>query len=215
LRRESHKINACSKSYDLEEGFKTLRKPCAIEYKYDGFRLVIHKNKDKIKLFTRRLENVTKQFPEVAEYVKKYIKGDSFVIDSEAVGFDKKTKEYTSFQAISQRIKRKYDIKEISEKLPVEINVFDILYYDGKSFLEKSFKERSEFLRKIVTDSPYKIICAKQIITDNLVEAENFYKEALKNNQEGVMMKSLDAEYKPGKRVGQMIKIKPDERIWI
>ncbi len=206
------KVMLAQKVNDLEEGFKTVGKPCAIEYKYDGFRLVIHKNKDKIKLFTRRLENVTKQFPEVAEYVKKYIKGDSFVIDSEAVGFDKKTKEYTSFQAISQRIKRKYDIKEISEKLPVEINVFDILYYDGKSFLEKSFKERSEFLRKIVTDSPYKIICAKQIITDNLVEAENFYKEALKNNQEGVMMKSLDAEYKPGKRVGQMIKIKPDER---
>ncbi len=206
------KVMLPQKVNNLEEGFKTVGKPCAIEYKYDGFRLVIHKNKDKVKLFTRRLENVTKQFPEVAEYVKKYIKGDSFVIDSEAVGFDKKTKEYTSFQAISQRIRRKYDIKEIAEKLPVELNVFDILYYDEKSYLDKPFKERSEFLRKIVADTPYKIICSKQIITDDLIEAEKFYKEALRNNQEGVMMKSLDAEYKPGKRVGQMIKIKPDER---
>jgi DNA ligase-1 len=206
------KVMLAQKVNNLKEGFKTVGIPCAIEYKYDGFRLIIHKDKEEIKLFTRRLENVTKQFPEVVEFVKKYISGESFVIDSEAVGFDKKTKEYTSFQAISQRIRRKYDIKEISEKLPVEINVFDILFYEGKSLLDEPFISRSKFLRKIVNDTPYKIICAKQIITGDIKEAENFYKEALKNNQEGVMMKSLDAEYKPGKRVGQMIKIKPDER---
>lgn len=206
------KVMLAQKVDNIEAGFKVVGEPCAIEYKYDGFRLVIHKNKEQIKLFTRRLEEVTKQFPEVIDYIKKYIKGESFVLDSEAVGFDKKTKTYTSFQAISQRIRRKYNIKELAEKLPIEINVFDILYYEGKSFLEEPFIERSKFLRKIVSNTPYKIICAKQIITSNLEEANSFYQEALKNNQEGVMMKSLDAEYKPGKRVGQMIKIKPDER---
>ena len=206
------KVMLAQKVNNLEEGFKVVGIPCAIEYKYDGFRLVIHKDKNNIKLFTRKLENVTKQFPEVIDYVKKYIKGDSFVLDSEAVGFDRKTKDYTSFQAISQRIRRKYDIEEVSEKLPVEINVFDILFYEGKSLLDEPFIKRSELIRKIIVNQPYKIIAAKQIITSDLVEAEKFYKEALNNHQEGVMMKNLDAEYKPGKRVGQMLKIKPDVR---
>ncbi len=205
------KVMLAQKVDNLEEGFKTVGKPCAIEYKYDGFRLIIHKKENEVKLFTRKLEEVTKQFPEVENYVKEYIKGESFILDSEAVGFDKETKKYTSFQAISQRIRRKYDIEEISKKLPIEVNVFDIIYYEGKSFIEEPFKKRSEFLRKIIKEIPYKIICSKQIITESLEEAKEFYEEALKNNQEGVMMKNLDAEYKPGKRVGQMIKIKPNE----
>ena len=205
------KVMLAQKVDNLEEGFKTVGKPCAIEYKYDGFRLIIHKKGNEVKLFTRKLEEVTKQFPEVENYVKEYIKGESFILDSEAVGFDKETKKYTSFQAISQRIRRKYDIEEISKKLPIEVNVFDIIYYEGKSFIEEPFKKRSEFLRKIIKEIPYKIICSKQIITENLEEAKEFYEEALRNNQEGVMMKSLYAEYKPGKRVGQMIKIKPNE----
>ncbi|GAI49877.1 unnamed protein product, partial [marine sediment metagenome] len=84
----------------IKEGFEALGKPCAIEYKYDGFRLLIHKKNKDITLFTRSLENVTKQFPEVVEYILRYIKGKSFILDSEAVGFDKKTKEYKPFQDI-------------------------------------------------------------------------------------------------------------------
>ena len=62
------------------------------------------------------------------EYVKKYVNAKSFIIDAEAVGYNKKTKKYTSFQDISQRIRRKYDIKQMAEELPIEINAFDILY---------------------------------------------------------------------------------------
>ncbi|MFA4953538.1 MAG: ATP-dependent DNA ligase [Candidatus Pacearchaeota archaeon] len=196
----------------IEDGFKALGKPCAVEYKYDGFRLIIHKKYSDIKLFTRRLENVTKQFPEVVEYVKKYVKGNSFIIDSEAVGFDSKTKEYKPFQSISQRIRRKYDIEEMQKKLPVELNVFDVLYYNGKSMMQEPFEKRSELVRKIIQNHPYKIISSKQIITGNEKTAKEFYKKALKDNQEGVMMKSLQAEYKPGRRVGYMLKIKPEER---
>ena len=119
----------------IEDGFKKLGKPCAVEYKYDGFRLLIHKKDKSIALFTRSLENVTKQFPEVVEYIKKYVKGKSFILDSEAVGFDKKTKEYRPFQEISQRIRRKYYIEDLEKKLPVEKNVFDILNYEEKSML--------------------------------------------------------------------------------
>lgn len=196
----------------IEDGFKALGKPCAIEYKYDGFRLMIHKEGKQVKLFTRRLENVTKQFPEVVGYALKYVKGKSFILDSEAVGYHKKTKRYTPFQSISQRIRRKYDIKKLEKKLPVEVNVFDILYYNGKSKINEAFKKRTALIKKIIKNHPYKIICAKQIITSDLKKARDFYKRALKDNQEGVMMKNLDAPYKPGSRVGTMLKIKPEER---
>ena len=107
------KAMLAQKARTIEEGFKAVGTPCAIEYKYDGFRLIIHKNNSEIKLFTRSLENVTKQFPEAVEYVEKYVKGNSFILDSEAIGYNKKTKEYTPFQAISQRIRRKYDIEKV------------------------------------------------------------------------------------------------------
>ena len=196
----------------IKEGFEALGIPCAIEYKYDGFRLIIHKKNSEIKLFTRSLENVTKQFPEVVEYIKQFVKGNSVILDSEAVGYDKKTKEYTSFQHISQRIRRKYHIEKIKDELPVEVNVFDVLYYNGKSLIEKPFEERAKLVRQIITNHPYKIISSKQIITSDEKKAKEFYKEALKNNQEGIMMKNLKAPYKPGRRVGYILKIKPEEK---
>ncbi len=206
------KAMLAQKAKNIQEGFKAVGKPCAIEYKYDGFRLIIHKDKEKITLFTRRLENVTKQFPEVKEFIEKHTKGDSFILDSEAVGYNKKTKQYTPFQAVSQRIRRKYDIEKMQKELPVEVNVFDILYYKGKSLLNETFEKRSEILRKIIKEQKYKIVCSKQIITDNEKLADKFYKSALKNNQEGIMMKNLQAKYQPGSRVGHMLKVKPEEK---
>lgn len=204
------KAMLAQKVKDIDTAFKQLGKPLVIEYKYDGFRLLIHKKNNKITLFTRSLENVTKQFPEVKNYVNEFIKGDSFILDSESVGYDKKTKKYTDFQAISQRIRRKHKIKELQNKLPIEVNVFDILYYNGKSLLDEPFKKRTELLRKIITEHPYKLIASKMKITQDKKEIENFYKKALNNNQEGIMLKKLDAPYKPGRRVGQMLKLKPD-----
>ena len=206
------KVMLAQKAKTIKEGFEAVGKPCAVEYKYDGFRMLIHKKGNEIILFTRKLENVTKQFPEVADYIRKYVKANTAILDSEAVGFDKKTKEYQSFQHIGQRIRRKYDIAKLQEELPVEVNVFDILYYNGKSLLNEPFIKRTEIVRKIISSHPYKIIHAKQIITGDEKKAEEFYKAALKDKQEGVMMKKLDAEYNPGRRVGHMLKIKPEER---
>jgi len=206
------KAMLAQKVKNIEEGFKAVGKPCAIEYKYDGFRLIIHKKDSKIKLFTRKLENVTKQFQEAVEYIQKYVRGESFILDSEAIGYNKKTKEYTPFQAISQRIRRKYNIEKIREELPIEINVFDILYYNGKSLIKEPFEKRTQLIRKIIKETPYKIVSSKQIITDDLNKAEEFYKKALKDNQEGIMMKNLSTAYQPGNRVGHMLKVKPSEK---
>ena len=206
------KVMLAQKAKTIHEAFEAVGIPCAVEYKYDGFRMLIHKKGKDILLFTRRLENVTKQFPEVVDYIKRYVKGDSFIIDSEAVGFDRKTKEYKPFQEISQRIRRKYDIEKLQDQLPVEVNVFDILYYNGESLLDEPFEKRTALIKKIIKNEPYKIIHAKQIITSDEKEAERFYKQALKDRQEGVMIKNLKAPYQPGRRVGHMLKIKPEER---
>jgi len=207
------KVMLAQKAKNIEEGFKIVGKPAAVEYKYDGFRMLINKDeKGKVSMFTRRLENVTKQFPEVEKYVEKNIKAKTFIIDAEAVGYDGKTKVYQPFQSISQRIKRKYDIEKIQKDFPVELNVFDILFCDGKPLLKEPFRTRSKLLRKILRTEKWKIVAAKQIITESEKETEKFYRSALSENQEGVMMKNLDAEYKPGSRVGYMIKIKPEER---
>ncbi|MGD9276639.1 MAG: ATP-dependent DNA ligase [Candidatus Pacearchaeota archaeon] len=206
------KAMLCKKVANIKDGFKEVGKPCAVEYKYDGFRLLIHKKGKQLTLFTRNLENVTKQFPEVVDYIHKYVKGNSFILDSEAVGYDKKTKEYKPFQAISQRIRRKYSIEKLQNELPVELNIFDVLLYNGKSQLDEPFEKRTKLLKKIITNHPYKLIHAKQIITDSEKKAKVFYKKALADNQEGIMMKNLKAIYQPGRRVGNMVKLKPEER---
>ncbi|MDP3991947.1 MAG: ATP-dependent DNA ligase, partial [Nanoarchaeota archaeon] len=206
------KVMLAQKAENIKDAFEKVGKPCAVEYKYDGFRLLIHKKHDTITLFTRSLENVTKQFPEVINFIKDYVKGDSFILDSEAVGFNKQTKEYKPFQDISQRIRRKYDIEKLQEELPIEINVFDILYYNGKSLLKEPFEKRTALIKKILENHPYKIIHAKQIITSDEKKAEKFYKQALRDRQEGVMFKNLKTFYQPGSRVGHMLKLKPEAR---
>ena len=203
------KVMLALKVKDVKDGFERCGKPADVEYKLDGFRIQAHKQGSKIKLFTRRLEDVTKQFPEVVEYLKKNVKGDSFILDSEAAGYNPKTEKYLPFQSISQRIKRKYDIEEIATKFPVELNVFDILYYNGKTMIKEDFKKRRELIEKIITNKPRKIVIVKNLITSNEKEVEKFYKESLNAGNEGIMIKNLEAPYKPGARVNYMVKLKP------
>ncbi|MBU0628700.1 MAG: ATP-dependent DNA ligase [Nanoarchaeota archaeon] len=203
------KVMLALKVKDIKEGFERCGKPADIEYKLDGFRIQVHKQGNKIKLFTRRLEEVTLQFPEVVEYVKKNVKGDSFILDSEAAGFNPKTGKYFPFQHISQRIRRKYDIEEMSNKFPVELNVFDILYYNGKNLIKEDFQKRRELIEKLITNKPKKIQVVTNLITEDEKKVEKFYKDSLSAGNEGIMFKKLDSPYKPGARVGHMVKMKP------
>ena len=195
--------------YPIEDAFERVGKPCAFEYKYDGFRLQIHKNNNKIKLFTRRLEDVTPQFPDVVEVINDHIKANNFILDSEIIGIDPKTKKWLPFQSISQRIKRKYDIETIKKTVPVIVNLFDAIMLNDKNLLKIAFKDRRKALEKVTKQSKNKIELAAQLVTDGRKEAEDFYAEALKKGNEGVMVKNLEAPYKPGSRVGYGVKVKP------
>lgn len=197
------------KADDIDDGFRICGKPCVFEHKYDGFRMLISFDGKEIKLFTRRLEDVTKQFPDVVAVIRAHVKGSSFILDSEAVGFDAKSEKYLPFESVSQRIKRKYDIADLARKLPVELNIFDVLYYEGHSKLELPFRERRALIEQIVKQKPWVIRLAKHIVTDDPSVAEKFYHDALKIGEEGVMIKRLDAPYHPGRYVGYMAKLKP------
>ncbi len=203
------KVMLALKVGDVKGGFERCGEKVDVEYKLDGFRIQAHKDEGEVRLFTRRLEDVTKQFPDVVEYVLNNVKGDSFIIDCEAAGFDPKSGRYLPFQKISQRIKRKYDIASMAKNFPVELNVFDIIYYNGKSMLKESFEKRRELIEKIVSGKKRKIVVVKNMITSKGAEIERFYKESLNEGNEGVMIKNLSAPYKPGARVNYMVKLKP------
>ncbi len=202
------KVMLALKSETVGEALETVGRPAQCEYKYDGFRLECHRKGDRIWLYTRRLENITHQFPDVVECLRKYVKGDNYIIDAEAVGYDPKTKKYVPFQNISQRIKRKYDIEKTIEELPVEVNVFDILCYEGKNVVGQPFRKRRELIERMVKGAERKIVVSKAIITDKEAVVEKFFKDAKAAGTEGLMIKKLDAPYQPGARVGYMLKFK-------
>ena len=198
---------------DINEAFRICGKPAAIEHKYDGFRVLINKDhKGNISLFTRKLDDVTNQFPDVVNSIKKHVRGKSFILDSEVVGYDPKTKKYKPFESISQRIKRKYNIDNLVKSLPVEINVFDIIFYNEKVLTLEPFKKRRALLESIINKQEYVIKPSSQFVTDSEELALEFYNKALKIGEEGIMIKKLDAPYHPGRRVGYMAKMKPDQK---
>lgn len=192
----------------MEKGLKDMGGKAAIEYKYDGMRIQIHKKGEEVAVFTRRLDDVTKQFPDIAEPAKECLKAKECIVEGETVGMDPKTGKPQPFQQLSRRIKRKYYVEEIRKLVPVVTNLFDLLYLDGESWVDKPFEERRKKLEEIMRE--HKDLClAKQLVTSDVKKGEKFYEESLKDGQEGVMIKNLRSPYTPGSRVKHMYKLKP------
>jgi len=181
----------------------------AAEYKYDGMRAQIHKKGNEVWVFTRRLEDVSKQFPDLVELCKKCLKPKECIVDGEVLGINTKTNEPLPFQQLSQRIQRKYDIEKIAKEIPIQMNLFDILFVNGEMLFEKEFLERRKILEKNVSILPRKFQLAKQILTDNVTIIDKFYKEALNAKQEGVFLKVPSSKYTFGRHVDGWYKIKP------
>ncbi|MBN2566515.1 ATP-dependent DNA ligase [Candidatus Woesearchaeota archaeon] len=203
------KVMLALKEGSIEKGFGRTGMPAQLEYKYDGFRMQVHKSGNRVIIFTRRLEDVTRQFPEVVEAVKTRVSAKRCIIDAEAVGFDAKTGAYLPFQNISQRIRRKYGIHELAKRLPVELDCFDLIQLEGKDLLESSLKERRRLLSGIIRPEERRIVIAHALTTADQAEAQAFYGDAISKGFEGIMMKSLEGGYRPGARIGTWVKIKP------
>ncbi|MFH1972267.1 MAG: ATP-dependent DNA ligase [archaeon] len=203
------KVMLYQKAKDIEDGFNIVGKPAMIEPKIDGFRMQIHRNKEEIRCFTRRLEDVSKQFPDVIKLVKTHVRSKDYILDCEILGIDPETKRAIPFQNISQRIKRKYDIEKMIKTLPVVINIFDIIELNGENLLSKEFEYRRKKLNAIIKSEKGKIELIEQLITSDVKKAEKYYQDCLQKGHEGIMMKNTKGIYKPGSRVGYGVKVKP------
>ena len=177
------------------------------EIKYDGARVQVHKDGDKVIIYSRRLENVTKSIPEVVERIKKSIKPEKAIVEGELVAVGEGGRP-RPFQYVLRRFRRKYNIQEMIEKIPLELNLFDVLYVDGESLIDTPFIERRKKLESIVEANQW-IKVAENLITKSPEEAEEFYHKTLDMGHEGLMAKRLDAVYEPGNRGKKWLKIKP------
>jgi len=204
------RVMLAERGESIEKAVEDTKEP-AIEIKYDGMRTLVEKKGDKIWLFTRRLENVTAQFPDLVELCRKNLLFVEGIVEGETLGIDVKTGRPLPFQELSKRIHRKYDIEKMAKEIPIQINFFDCILVDGEEVWKKSFKERRRILEEVVDEEEGRFMLAKQIRTRDIKEIEKFYQEALEQGQEGIMIKNLLAPYQPGRRVGYMYKIKPEK----
>jgi DNA ligase-1 len=182
----------------------------AAEEKFDGERIQAHKDGKNIKLFSRRLTDITRQFPDLIESVAKYVKVEKAILDGEVMAYDFENDRFGSFQALMQR-RRKYKVKEYRKKIPVRYMLFDVLYVDGQSFMNKSYPERREKLEKIIEGSRY-IALANRRVSSDLDEIDDFFQECVSKNLEGIVCKSCaeDSYYKAGGREWTWIKWKKE-----
>ena len=182
----------------------------AIEAKYDGFRVQIHKNKNNIDMFSRNLERTTHMFPEIKEAVKNFITADTAIIEGEALAYNESTGELFPFQITIQR-KRKHGIEELAKEYPLKFFAFDLLYADGEDYTPKPFKERREKLKKIIKKNPV-IEPSELFITDRHEDITKYFEDAIARGLEGVVAKRLDAPYAAGGRNFNWIKLKRSYR---
>jgi len=183
---------------------------CIAEFKYDGERVQAHKEDSNVILFSRRLENITEQYPDAVELVRKYVKPKQAIIEAEIVAIDPDTEEMRPFQELMHR-RRKYGIRQAMEEYPVSLFVFDALSVDGKDLTLKPYPIRHKTLEQSITRSD-RVRIAEYLITKNPDELEKFFEKAVENGCEGVMCKSIneDAVYQAGARGWLWIKYKRD-----
>ncbi len=192
-----------------EEIIQRLRR-CAIEAKYDGFRLQVHKDGGKVEIYSRNLERMTEMFPDVVKAVIGDIKAQSVILEGEALAVNEETGEFYPFQVTIQR-KRKYSVEEYAKEYPLRLFVFDLLYLEGEDYTVKPYIERRKALEELLTHTNT-LRASEMFITDSVKEVEAFFEDAITRGLEGIMAKRLDAPYTAGSRNFNWIKLKRSYR---
>ena len=179
------------------------------EYKYDGLRLQAHITPKHVALFSRRLENVTDQFPDAAELVRQSVKCEEAIVEGECVAVDVNTGEMLPFQMISQRRGRKHDVEAMTKEVPVTVYLFDLLFKDGEDYTNHPYPQRRKTLEQCVTETEH-IKLSRQIVASSPEQLDTYMEQAVSDGCEGLMVKSLaqDAIYKAGARGFLWIKYK-------
>ena len=186
---------------------------CAAEYKYDGMRLQAHKTADgRIELWTRRLEEVSSQFPDVVEVLSTSLRPAEAIIEGEVVAFDAATDELHPFAEVMFR-RRKYGIAEAVRDVPVALFCFELLYADGEDLTQRPYPERRAALAEAITTGPRLRLTTATEVTDPAA-LDAAFEQAITDGCEGLMCKSVSAAsvYQAGNRGWLWIKLKRDYR---
>jgi DNA ligase-1 len=174
----------------------------AAEYKYDGTRIQFHRKGGEVRVYSRKLEEVTKAIPDVVTKLTAATSRD-VILDGEAVAM--KGGKPMPFQFVLRRFRRKYDIEAHAEKIELVPYIFDILVLDGETLIDLPFRERRRRLGEALGAH-----VAPQRVSDDPADLEEFYSAALDAGHEGIMVKDLDSRYQPGIRGKHWIKVKPE-----
>lgn len=195
-----------------EEILEKLGGKFVAEYKYDGERVQAHKSGDKVELYSRRLENISSQYPDVVDLIRGQVAAKEAILEAECVAIDLETGDLRPFQELMHR-RRKYGVKTAVEQYPISLFVFDLLYVDGLDLTQDAFSKRRVNLEKIIKESD-RIKPACQKLVKDTRELEEFFEEAIEEGCEGLMCKSIskDSVYQAGSRGWLWIKYKRDYR---
>jgi DNA ligase 1 len=189
-----------------EEIIERMNGITSLEQKYDGFRVQVHKDGNKVKLFSRRLENTTQMFPDIVKAVLEDVKVNRIIFEGEALAYNEATFEYLPFQETIQR-KRKHDVAKKAEEMPLHLFAFDILYLDNRDWLSEPYEKRRAEIEKIFSKGKI-IMPTTRIVTKSPKELEEFFEKSIENGLEGVIAKDLKAPYIAGARKFSWIKLK-------
>jgi len=180
------------------------------EYKLDGERVQIHKQSDKIVLFSRRLENITQYYPDIVERIGKTLNVNEGIFEAEIVPINENTGEFLPFQELMHR-RRKYKLDKAVSQYPITVNFFDVLYHDKKDCLNLECSERRKILEQIVNEDNFAKL-VPMLFVKNENEIEDFLENSINAGCEGLMLKAPNAPYRAGMRGSNWLKLKREYR---
>ena len=189
---------------DIDEALSEHGDETAFEYKLDGARVQIHRHGGDVRIFSRRLTDVTVSLPEIVETVRKNVIVERAILEGEVIAVNSQDSPIP-FQHLMRRFRRVHSIEDMIRKIPVKLYLFDILYLNGESLISLPYVQR----RRILAETAGEIPLTRKLVTDNVEEASGFLKKAMDAGHEGLVAKKLDGEYTPGTRGKRWLKIKP------
>ena len=192
------------------EAIKKMPQLFAAEYKLDGERVQIHKQMNKIILFSRRLENITQYYPDIIENIGKSINVDEGIFEAEIVPINENTGEFLPFQELMHR-RRKYKLEKAVLQYPITVNFFDVLYFDDRNCLNLEYTKRREILEKVVKEDNFAKL-VPMLLVKNENEIEDFLENSINSGCEGLMLKTPNAGYRAGARGSNWLKLKREYR---
>jgi len=182
----------------------------AAEYKLDGERVQIHKHANKIILFSRRLENITKYYPDIVENIGKSLNVNEGIFEAEIVPINENTGEFLPFQELMHR-RRKYKLEQAVSQYPITVNFFDVLYFDKKNCLDSPYSERRKILEQSVDENKLAKL-VPVLFAKNKNDVQDFLENSINAGCEGLMLKTLTAPYRAGTRGSNWLKLKREYR---